>query len=146
MEAWAAVEHGNGIVVDTISSSEQESRKKWLSVRGGYKVPDGMGDFAIREKFGRLALGVVEIKRVTTAVDGAGQTYTMDRQHPKSPTVFSLFCVGRNHITLHPFEDIGAAECEFNKAKRGETDDPVISGFLYSTKTGLLDHFYRAPE
>jgi hypothetical protein len=63
-QGYAAVQNGN-IVVNSISEHERAAMVNWLVVYGGFMVPVGMGDFAIREHFSRIAqpLGVV-VKRV----------------------------------------------------------------------------------
>jgi hypothetical protein len=69
--AYAAIEHGTTIVPDTVSKSDSQSMRKWLSCRAGYAVPDGMGDFAMRDQFARQSQGVVEIARVILTRDTA---------------------------------------------------------------------------
>ncbi|RWN55870.1 MAG: hypothetical protein EOR99_35045 [Mesorhizobium sp.] len=51
---YAAVYDGH-IFVDTVSQHERTAMVNWLVVHAGFAVPNGMGDFAIREQFARLA-------------------------------------------------------------------------------------------
>lgn len=64
MKAYAAVENGTDIMLDTVSSHERAAMVNWLVTRAGFMVPQGMGDFAIREHFARLADGVAKIEPV----------------------------------------------------------------------------------
>lgn len=67
MDVWAAVELGR-VIADTVSSNDSDPRKKWMALRAGYIVPDGMGDFTMREQFTRLSNGHVTIKRVAVSI------------------------------------------------------------------------------
>lgn len=51
---FAAVFDGR-ILVDTVSQHERAAMVNWLVVHADFHVPMGMGDFAIREHFARLA-------------------------------------------------------------------------------------------
>ncbi len=63
-KAWAAVE-GTEILVDTVSSTDRAAMVNWLVTKAGFMVPQGMGDFAIREHFARLSKPAgVTIERV----------------------------------------------------------------------------------
>lgn len=64
MKAFAAIEDGTSIVIDTVSSSDRASMVNWLAVRARYIVPHGMGDMLIRDQFARLSLGRVKIEPV----------------------------------------------------------------------------------
>lgn len=65
---YAAVHDGH-ILVATVSPHERAAMVNWLVANMGFMVPPGMGDFAIREHFSRLAqpLGVA-VKRVNIEV------------------------------------------------------------------------------
>lgn len=56
MKAYAAVRDGESYV-ETVSTSDQRAMVKWMADVVGFKTPEGMGDFAIREKFDQLANG-----------------------------------------------------------------------------------------
>lgn len=64
MKAFAAIENGADIVIDTVSSHDRDAMIKWLAYRAGYVVPHGMGDFAIRDQFARQSLGRAKIETV----------------------------------------------------------------------------------
>jgi hypothetical protein len=65
---WAAVQDGN-ILVETVSPHDRAAMVNWLVTRAGFMVPAGMGDFAIREHFDRLAKPEgVSVKRVNIEV------------------------------------------------------------------------------
>lgn len=53
--AYAALTAAGVILVDTVSPHDRAAMVNWLVVYGGFMVPNGMGDFAIREHFDRLA-------------------------------------------------------------------------------------------
>ena len=65
---FAAITSDGAIVMDTVSSTDRAAMVNWLIVHGGFMVPRGMGDFAIREHFDRLAKSSgVSIERCTIA-------------------------------------------------------------------------------
>ncbi len=65
---YAAVFDGR-ILVDTVSQHERAAMVNWLVVHAGFMVPTGMGDFAIREHFARLAEPMqVSVQKVSIQV------------------------------------------------------------------------------
>lgn len=52
--AWAVVQNGD-IFVNTTSSTDRGSMIRFLEEIAGIQVPEGMGDFAIRDRFANVA-------------------------------------------------------------------------------------------
>jgi hypothetical protein len=63
MKAYAAVKDGTEIFINTTATTEAVAMRRFLEMCN-YRVPDGMGDFAVREKFFDYAQGRVKIEPV----------------------------------------------------------------------------------
>lgn len=50
-KGFAAVTKDGEILVDTVSPHDRGAMVNWLYTHGGFMVPRGMGDYAIREAF-----------------------------------------------------------------------------------------------
>ncbi|MER9355511.1 hypothetical protein NKI61_19775 [Mesorhizobium sp. M0514] len=66
---YAAVYNGH-IFIDTVSQHERAAMVNWLVVHAGFAVPQGMGDFAIRDHFARLA-GPMDVTVKPVSVEAA---------------------------------------------------------------------------
>lgn len=66
---YAAIDDDR-ILIETVSPSDRAAMVNWLVVYGGFMVPAGMGDFAIREHFDRLGKSQgVKVKHVSIRAD-----------------------------------------------------------------------------
>ncbi|TIX28880.1 hypothetical protein [Mesorhizobium sp.] len=66
---YAAVYDGH-IFLDTVGLHERTAMVNWLFIHAGFNVPLGMGDFAIRDHFAKLAAPMsVTVKPVSIEME-----------------------------------------------------------------------------